>query len=180
MAFPWAAVATVLGALYAGQQAKKARKQQRVATQQANQAAKDALAEAEENRKQQAGFYEQTLQDNQDRLTLLTDEQAAASADRQKQIDAYNEMVSVQRGQFETSQKALQEESKRYQEQRADAQKREAALQKEIEDRRREQGEKDSATAKARRRRGGRRGLLSQTRLNPELGLPGLKTTLGA
>ena len=180
MPFPWAAAATILSAWYAGKQAKKARKQQRVAADQANQAAKDALAEAKKNRIQEAGFFEQTLQDNQDRLTLLTDDQAKQTAYRQKQIDAYNEMVSVQRGQFETSQKALQEESKRYQEQRADAQKREAALQKEIEDRRREQGEKDSATAKARRRRGGRRGLLSQTRLNPELGLPGLKTTLGA
>ena len=174
------AVATVFSAFYAGKQASKARKQQRAATDQANQTAREALDNAIETRKDQSEYYENTLIDKENELTLLTNKQQEQSVQRQAQIDAYNKMVDVQRDQFTQSQQALQEESKRYEQDRADAQKREAAIQKEIEDQRREQGEKDSAMAKARRRRGGKRGLLSQTRLNPETGLSGLQTTLGS
>lgn len=174
------AIATVFSAFYAGKQASKARKQQRAATDQANKTAREALDNAIKTRKDQSGYFEDTLADSQKRLTLLTQDQEKASVQRQAQIDSYNKMVDVQRDQFTQSQQALQEESKRYEQDRADAQKREAAIQKEIEDQRREQGEKDSAMAKARRRRGGKRGLLSQTRLNPETGLSGLQTTLGS
>tara|TARA_R100001510_G_C7587006_1_gene157955 strand:+ start:64 stop:612 length:549 start_codon:yes stop_codon:yes gene_type:complete len=175
-----AAAATIFGALEAKKSASKARKQQRTATAQANAAAKAALEESIKNRETQSGYFEDSLADSQERLTLLTQDQEKASVQRQAQIDAYNKMVDVQRDQFTQSQQALQEESKRYKQDRADAQQREAAIQKEIEDQRREQGEKDSAMAKARRRRGGKRGLLSQTRLNPETGLSGLQTTLGS
>lgn len=175
-----AAAATIFGALEAKKSASKARKQQRTATAQANAAAKAALEESIKNRETQSGYFEDSLADSQERLTLLTQDQEKASVQRQAQIDAYNKMVDVQRDQFTQSQQALQEESKRYEQDRADAQQREAAIQKEIEDQRREQGEKDSAMAKARRRRGGKRGLLSQTRLNPETGLSGLQTTLGS
>ena len=172
-----AAAATIFGALEAKKSASKARKQQRAATAQANAAAKAALEESMQNRRDQSDYFESTLKSRERELNLLTTEQETRSKERQEQIDAYNKMVDVQRDQFTQSQLALQEESKRFQEQRADAQKREAAIQKEIEDQRREQGERDSAMAKARRRRGGKRGLLSQTRLNPETGL---QTTLGS
>ncbi len=175
-----AAAVSLYGISEAKKSADKARKQQRTATDQANAAAKEALEESIRNRKTQSEYYEDTLTSRENELTLLTNTQQEQSVKRQAQIDAYNKMVDVQRDQFTQSQQALQEESKRYEQDRADAQKREAAIQKEIEDQRREQGEKDSAMAKARRRRGGKRGLLSQTRLNPEIGLSGLQTTLGS
>ena len=60
------------------------------------------------------------------------------------------------------------------------AEKREAALQTEIEEKRRKEVQEEQASARARRLRGGMRGLLSQTRLNPELGIKSAQTTLGA
>ena len=89
-------------------------------------------------------------------------------------------MVDIQRQQFQTAQTSLQQETARYEEQRAEAEKREAALQKEIEEKRRKEIQEEQASARARRLRGGMRGLLSQTRLNPELGIKSAQTTLGA
>mgnify|MGYP003133288623 CR=1 FL=1 len=174
------AFATLYGAVSAKKAADKARKAGQEASRQAAEQAKAALEESQKMREEQTGYFASQLENQAQELQLLTDQQATASAERQKVIDAYNSMVDIQRQQFQTAQTSLQQETARYEEQRAEAEKREAALQTEIEERRRKEVQEEQASARARRLRGGMRGLLSQTRLNPELGIKSAQTTLGA
>jgi len=111
---------------------------------------------------------------------MLTQSQADESAKRQEMINAYNDMVEIQRGQFTTAQEQLKAETARYEEQRTEAAKREAALEKEITDRRNKEIQEEQAAARSRRLRGGKRGLLSSLRLNAETGIGTKQTTLGA
>ena len=175
-----AAAATVYGAYQTKKSADKARKAGKEASRQAAEQAKAALKESQKMREEQTGYYASQLENQAQELQLLTDQQATASAERQKVIDAYNSMVDVQRQQFQTAQTSLEQETARYEEQRLEATKREEALQKEIEEKRRKEVQEEQASARARRLRGGMRGLLSQTRLNPELGIKSAQTTLGA
>lgn len=175
-----AAAATVYGAYQTKKSADKARKAGQEASKQAAKQAKDALEESQKMREEQTGYYASQLDNQEKELQRLTNEQATASADRQKVIDAYNSMVDVQRQQFQTAQTSLQQETARYEEQRLEATKREEALQKEIDERRIKEIQDEQSSARARRLRGGKRGLLNQNRLNPELGIQSQQTTLGA
>lgn len=174
------AAATVYSAVQAKKSADKGRKLAKQAQIDANQAAADALEEAKKSRESQAGYFEQSLSNASAQLVMLTQSQADESAKRQSMINAYNDMVEIQRGQFTTAQEQLKAETARYEEQRADAAKREAALEKEITDRRNKEIQEEQAAARSRRLRGGKRGLLSSLRLNAETGIGTKQTTLGA
>jgi len=174
------AAATVYGVYQTKKSADKARKAGQEASRQAAIQAQNALNESRTMREKQTGYYAEQLENEQTRLNLLTQDIENASVERQNIINAYNSMVDIQRQQFQTAQTSLQQETARYEEQRAEAEKREAALQTEIEEKRRKEVQEEQASARARRLRGGMRGLLSQTRLNPELGIKSAQTTLGA
>ena len=174
------AAATVYGVYQTKKSADKARKAGREASRQASEDAAAALKATQGLSEGQTGYYAGLLEDQQNTLNQLTKDVKDASDSRQKIVDAYNSMVDVQRQQFQVAQTSLQQETARYEEQRAEAEKRETALQTEIEERRRKEVQEEQASARARRLRGGMRGLLSQTRLNPELGIRSKQTTLGA
>jgi len=174
------AAATVYSAYQAKKSADRGRKLARQAQTDANAAADAALEEAKQARLDQSDYFNQSMADSSASLVLLTQSQKDNSAKRQEMINAYNDMVDVQRGQFTTAQEQLKQESARYEEQRADAAKREAALEKEITDRRNKDIQEEQASARARRLRGGKRGLLNSLRLNSETGIKTKQTTLGA
>ena len=183
MAFPWAAIAAIATAASA-YSSFKAAKDQRKANKAALAESKRQAAEAlEASQTAQANTSERISNLFSTQNTLmesLTAAQEKASTDRQALIDSYNSMVSVQQDQFNLAQQNLMQQTKQYEEQKAEAVKREEALQKEIEETRNRQVQEDQAFARARRWRGGRRGLLSSARLNPEIGLADMGSTLGS
>jgi len=156
MAVSTAAVVTAAATVKGVSDARKAQKEagrraeeaQRVATTQAEQARVDAAAA----------------------LAALEKKAAAEAADRQRQLESYNTMVSAQQDQAKAAREALAAESQRYTEQKAEMEKQAADIQKQIEEQRRKEGKKESARIKA-ARRGGTRALLSDARLNPEIGI---------
>lgn len=169
--------------------ARRAEEAQRVATQQAEQARLDAAAAAESARRTAVEQSQAQLTEMRNassaELRALQDRAAAEAADRQRQLESYNTMVAAQQDQARAAREALAAESQRYTEQKAEAEKQAAAIQAQIEEQRRKEGEKESARIKA-ARRGGTRALLSDARLNPEMGLgpmgaggDGQTTTLG-
>lgn len=188
-----AAVVTAAATVKGVSDARKAQKEagrraeeaQRVATQQAEIARLDAAAAAESARKTAVENSQSTLSEmrkaNEDTLNqmrtsskseleALEKKAAAEAADRQRQLESYNTMVSAQQDQAKAAREALAAESQRYTEQKAEAEKQAAAIQKQIEEQRRKEGEKESSRIRA-ARRGGTRALLSDARLNPEMGI---------
>jgi hypothetical protein len=184
------AVATVKGMSDAKKSANRARQESREASAEANRIADAARIDANKMAEQarvDAINQSQTELDlmrevSGKELKELQDKAAVEAADRQRQLDAYNVMVKTQQEQAVVAREALTAETARFQEQKAEAEKQAASIQAQIDEQRREAGEKAASQTRA-RRRGGIRALLSDARLNPEVGLPaandGKVTTLG-
>ena len=184
------AVATVKGVSDAKKAASRARSQAREASVEANRIADAARIDANKMAEQarlDAINQSQTELDlmretSGKELKELQDKAAVEAADRQRQLDAYNVMVKTQQEQAVVAREALTAETARFQEQKAEAEKQAASIQAQIDEQRREAGEKAASQTRA-RRHGGIRALLSDARLNPEVGLPaandGKVTTLG-
>ena len=184
------ATATVYGVTEAQKSAKRARQESREASAEANRIAEAARIDANKIAEQariDAINQSQTELDlmretSGKELKELQDKAAAEAADRKRQLDAYNVMVKTQQEQAVVAREALTAETARFQDQKAEAEKQAASIQAQIDEQRREAGEKAASQTRA-RRRGGIRALLSDARLNPEVGLPaandGKVTTLG-
>jgi hypothetical protein len=184
------AAATTYGVTEAQKSAKRARQESREASAEANRIADAARIDANKMAEQariDAINQSQTELDlmretSGKELKELQDKAAVEAADRQRQLDAYNVMVKTQQEQAVVAREALTAETARFQEQKAEAEKQAASIQAQIDEQRREAGEKAASQTRA-RRRGGIRALLSDARLNPEVGLPaandGKVTTLG-
>ena len=184
------ATATVYGVTEATKSAKRARQESREASAEANRIADAARIDANKIAEQariDAINQSQTELDlmretSGKELKELQDKAAVEAADRQRQLDAYNVMVKTQQEQAVVAREALTAETTRFKEQKAEAEKQAASIQAQIDEQRREAGEKAASQTRA-RRRGGIRALLSDARLNPEVGLPaandGKVTTLG-
>jgi len=184
------AAATTYGVTEAKKSAQRARQESREASAEANRIADAARIDANKMAEQariDAINQSQTELDlmretSGKELKELQDRAAAEAADRQRQLDAYNVMVRTQQEQAVVAREALTAETARFQEQKAEAEKQAASIQAQIDEQRREAGEKAASQTRA-RRRGGIRALLSDARLNPEIGLPaandGKVTTLG-
>ena len=184
------AAATTYGVTDAKKSAQRARQESREASAEANRIADAARIDANKMAEQariDAISQSQTELDlmretSGKELKELQDKAAAEAADRKRQLDAYNVMVKTQQEQAVVAREALTAETARFQEQKAEAEKQAASIQAQIDEQRREAGEKAASQTRA-RRRGGIRALLSDARLNPEVGLPaandGKVTTLG-
>jgi hypothetical protein len=173
-------LSALISAATAYQAAKNNRKAQKTALAESKRQADEALAASLQAQSATQTSITNLFSTQNTLMENLTTAQDAASTKQQELINSYNSMVSVQQDQFELAQQNLTQQTKQYEEQKAEAVKREEALQKEIEQTRNRQVQEDQAFARARRLRGGRRGLLSSARLNPEIGLGDMGDTLGS
>ena len=94
-----------------------------------------------------------------------------------KQRQQMEAQADAQRQQAEIARQRAEEESARFAAEKAKLEEEAKKRQEELEAAQREMGERESARLRA-SRRSGRRSLLSQARLSPELGLGGAGTTL--
>ena len=103
----------------------------------------------------------------------------AQAQEQAAQVQAQmQEQTKAQQAAAETAKARLQAEQAKYAEEKATADKVAADLAAKVEEERRISGQKASAAMRA-RTRGGRRALLSEARLNPEVGVLGGGNTLG-
>jgi hypothetical protein len=95
---------------------------------------------------------------------------AAAEQANQEQALLQRQQVAAQQAQVEQARAALEEQGLRYEAERAEAASRAKEMQDKMDAERRQLGERDASRMRA-ARRSGARSMLSDSRLNPELGL---------
>lgn len=103
----------------------------------------------------------------------------ASAAEARKASAQMQEQISAQQEQAKVARERLSAETAKYAEQKASLEAEAKATASTLEAERRKLGEEESSKLRA-RVRSGRRALLSDVRINPEMGLLGADTTLGA
>ena len=131
MAFPWAAIAaiaTAASAYSSFKAAKDQRKANKAALAESKRQAAEALEASQTAQANTSSTIANLFSTQNTLMESLTAAQEKASTDRQALIDSYNSMVSVQQDQFDLAQQNLMQQTEQYEEQKADAVKREEAL----------------------------------------------------
>jgi outer membrane lipoprotein SlyB len=154
------------------EEARKAREQ---AASEAQKSREATALEAQKARELQSSALEQQKADAAARL-----EQTKLSAEQQAKL--MQDLTAQQRSAADLAQAQLAQQQKQYEEQKLTMEKQAAEQAAALEEERRKVAQRESAQMTA-RRRSGRRSLLSEARLNPELGITQeeqQKTLLGA
>lgn len=154
------------------EEARKAREQ---AASEAQKSREATALEAQKARELQSSALEQQKADAAARL-----EQTKLSAEQQAKL--MQDLTAQQRSAADLAQAQLAQQQKQYEEQKLTMEKQAAEQAAALEEERRKIAQRESAQMTA-RRRSGRRSLLSEARLNPELGITQeeqQKTLLGA
>lgn len=175
--------ATLSNAQAAREQAAQA---QATAIEEARKAREQAAAEAQKNREataleaQKARDLQSAALDQQKAEAAARLEQTKLSAEQQAKL--MQDLTAQQRSAADLAQAQLAQQQKQYEEQKLTMEKQAAEQAAALEEERRKVAQRESAQMTA-RRRSGRRSLLSEARLNPELGITQQeqqKTLLGA